>query len=107
MGYKQHRAPTRDNAGGFWLADLYASAFLVAWGHRIDRIEPTGEDGRCAFVFVADDGLEAHYAAYRSDAEIPALTFVNTVYDLKGLIKDAMRSEHEPRNKTIELPRRS
>jgi hypothetical protein len=92
MGYKQHRTPTRDSAGGFWLSDLYAAAYLRAWGHRIDRIEPTGEDGRFAFVFCADDGLEAHYAAYRSDAEIPALTFVNTVYDLKGLIKSAKRT---------------
>jgi hypothetical protein len=92
MKYKKYRAPVKDAAGGFWLSDLYASAFLLAKGHVVDRIEFAGQDKRFSFVFRGDDRLENDYAAYRRDADICAQTFVDAIYDLKERINAAMRA---------------
>lgn len=89
---RKYRAPVKDAAGDFWLADLYASAFLVVRGHRVDRAELASDNKRLCFVFVGDEAFVRDYWLYRNGkAEVCPLTFVNAVYELKDLTQDALR----------------
>jgi hypothetical protein len=90
MEYKDFRRPVRGRDGSLWLSDLYAAAFLAARGHRVDRVEPTAGGGRLCFVFSADDGVERDYRAYCNDAEVGVQLFVEAIYTLKEILKDAL-----------------
>lgn len=88
MTERNQSQPVTRPDGRVVISDLYGSAFLLAAGHRVLGVEPSGIR-RISFVFEGGEGLDGSYLKFLNNAPIGAQDFVSAVYVLKRLLHDA------------------
>lgn len=89
--YKSYRVPLQKADGNWLVSDLYAAAFLHAIGHQLLGVEDNGIYGtvaRSSFLFADSGVIEADYVRFTAGDEIGVRKFLDSVYELKGLLRD-------------------
>jgi hypothetical protein len=99
VAYKIYRSPLQKSDGSWLITDLFAAAWLNAFGHDVLAIEDTqlskaySPGTRSAFCFAAKSNFESDYHAFINGEPIGVRKYLDSVYALKKLLR-----EHEERS---------